>query len=51
MQLSPRTNVIIVAEGAREHYQLGFLEYLRFGTLSTLLTLAAGATVIYLIMG
>jgi len=33
---------IIVAEGAREHYHLGFVEYLRFGAASTLLTLAVG---------
>ncbi|MEZ4453547.1 MAG: anion transporter [Nannocystaceae bacterium] len=26
---------IIVAEGARDHYELGFFEYLRFGALST----------------
>jgi hypothetical protein len=33
---------LIVAEGARAHYDLGFVEYLRFGALSTLLTLAIG---------
>ncbi|MGE0713263.1 MAG: SLC13 family permease [Planctomycetota bacterium] len=33
---------IIVVEGAREHYDLGFWEYLRFGGVSTVLVLAAG---------
>jgi Na+/H+ antiporter NhaD/arsenite permease-like protein len=33
---------IIVAEGAREHYHLGFVEYLRFGAVSTVLALAVG---------
>lgn len=33
---------IIVAESAREHYDLGFTEYLRFGAVSTLAVLAAG---------
>lgn len=33
---------LIVAEGAREHHALGFFEYLRFGALSTALTLAIG---------
>ncbi len=33
---------IIVAEGARDHYTLGFFEYLRFGAVSTLLVLAIG---------
>ncbi len=33
---------IIVAEGAREHYTLGFGEYLRFGALSTVLVLVLG---------
>ncbi|GAB4291104.1 MAG: anion transporter [Myxococcota bacterium] len=42
---------IIVAEGAREHYQLGFLEYLRFGAVSTLLVLIIGVAVIYFVMG
>lgn len=31
---------IIVAERARDHHELGFLEYLRFGALSTVLVLA-----------
>jgi Na+/H+ antiporter NhaD/arsenite permease-like protein len=33
---------IIVAEGAREHYTLGFREYLRFGAISTIAVLTAG---------
>jgi Na+/H+ antiporter NhaD/arsenite permease-like protein len=33
---------IIVAEGAREHYELGFWEYLKFGAVSTTVTLALG---------
>ena len=33
---------IIVAERAREHYDLGFWEYLRFGAASTATTLALG---------
>lgn len=33
---------LIVAEGAREHHALGFFEYLRFGALSTAITLAIG---------
>jgi len=37
---------IIVAEGARKHYQLGFLDYLRFGLVSTVLVLAAGVPVV-----
>jgi Na+/H+ antiporter NhaD/arsenite permease-like protein len=41
---------IIVAERAKGHYTLGFFEYLRFGFVSTLLVLAAGVTVISLIM-
>jgi len=41
---------IIVAEGAKDHYTLGFLEYLRFGFVSTLLVLAAGVTVIHLLL-
>lgn len=39
---------IIVAEGARDHYHLGFMEYLRFGALSTLLTLAIGVPLLAL---
>jgi Na+/H+ antiporter NhaD/arsenite permease-like protein len=37
---------IIVAEGARSQYSLGFREYLRFGLVSTALVLAAGVAVI-----
>ena len=33
---------IIVAEGARDHYTLGFFEYLRFGAVSTTIVLAIG---------
>ena len=39
---------IIVAETAREHYSLGFCEYLRFGVVSTLVVLAAGVPVVWL---
>ncbi len=39
---------LIVAERAREHYELGFLEYLRFGVVSTLLVLIAGVPLIVL---
>jgi len=38
---------IIVAERAREHYTLGFMEYLRFGIPSTLVVLGVGVTLIY----
>ena len=41
---------IIVAERAKDHYTLGFFEYLRFGMVSTLVVLIAGVAVIYLIM-
>ena len=37
---------IIVAEGAKAHYDLGFFEYLRFGLVSTLLVLLAGVPLI-----
>lgn len=37
---------IIVAEGAREHHELGFLEYLKFGALSTAATLAVGVVML-----
>jgi len=37
---------IIVAEGARDHYELGFVEYLRFGAVSTLLALAVGVPLV-----
>lgn len=39
---------LIVVERAREHYDLGFFEYLRFGVISTLLTLAAGVPLVVL---
>lgn len=39
---------IIVAERARDHYRLGFFEYLRFGLVSTVLVMTAGvATIVY----
>lgn len=41
---------IIVAETARDHYSLGFFEYLRFGIVSTILVLAAGVALIRLVM-
>jgi Na+/H+ antiporter NhaD/arsenite permease-like protein len=41
---------IIVAEGAKSRYTLGFFEYLRFGLVSTLLVLAAGVTVLWLLL-
>lgn len=40
---------IIVAEGAKDHYALGFVEYLRFGLVSTLLVLAAGVPVVVIV--
>jgi Na+/H+ antiporter NhaD/arsenite permease-like protein len=40
---------LIVAEGAREHYSLGFREYLRFGAVSTVLVLLAGVPVLWLV--
>jgi Na+/H+ antiporter NhaD/arsenite permease-like protein len=40
---------IIVAEGARDRYTLGFLEYLRFGLVSTFCVLVAGVPVIVLV--
>lgn len=40
---------IIVAEGAKDHYTLGFVEYLRFGLVSTLLVLAAGVPVVWVV--
>jgi Na+/H+ antiporter NhaD/arsenite permease-like protein len=39
---------LIVVERAREHYELGFIEYLRFGAVSTVLVLAAGVPLIVL---
>jgi len=41
---------IIVAERARDHYSLGFMEYLRFGLPSTLLVLATGVTTLWCIL-
>jgi Na+/H+ antiporter NhaD/arsenite permease-like protein len=41
---------IIVAEGAKEDYTLGFFEYLRFGLVSTVLVLAAGVPLIWLMV-
>ncbi len=39
---------IIVAERARDHYRLGFFEYLRFGLVSTVLVMFAGvATIVH----
>ena len=39
---------IIVAEGARDRHDLSFLEYLRFGALSTAVTLALGVAALAL---
>jgi Na+/H+ antiporter NhaD/arsenite permease-like protein len=39
---------LIVAERARGHYELGFVEYLRFGLVSTLLVLLVGVPVVCL---
>lgn len=41
---------IIVAEGAKDRYSLGFFEYLRFGLVSTFFVLVAGVTVIRVVM-
>ncbi len=41
---------VIVAERARDHYALGFMEYLRFGIPSTILVLFAGVTTICFLM-
>ena len=40
---------LIVAERARQHYELGFVEYLRFGVCSTLLVLCVGVPLICLL--
>jgi Na+/H+ antiporter NhaD/arsenite permease-like protein len=40
---------IIVAETAREEYTLGFFEYLRFGFVSTVVALAVGVPVVFLV--
>jgi Na+/H+ antiporter NhaD/arsenite permease-like protein len=37
---------LIVAERARRHYELGFVEYLRFGVASTLVVLAVGVPIV-----
>jgi Na+/H+ antiporter NhaD/arsenite permease-like protein len=41
---------IIVAESAKKYYDLGFLEYLKFGFISTVAVLVVGVSTIYLIM-
>lgn len=41
---------IIVAERARDHYALGFMEYLWFGLVSTVLVMVAGVTVLWVLM-
>lgn len=41
---------IIVAEGAKSRYTLGFFEYLRFGLVSTLLVLAVGVAVLWVLI-
>ncbi len=40
---------LIVAERARQHYELGFMEYLRFGALSTIVVLVVGVPVVCLL--
>ena len=40
---------LIVAERARQHYELGFFEYLRFGVLSTAVVLAIGVPLVCLL--
>ena len=40
---------LIVAERAHPHHDLGFVEYLRFGAVSTLAVLLAGVPVVYLV--
>lgn len=42
---------IIVAERARDSYELGFLEYLRFGVVSTLAVLLVGVPLLVLLAG
>jgi Na+/H+ antiporter NhaD/arsenite permease-like protein len=42
---------IIVAETARDDYRLGYFEYLRFGFVSTILSLAAGVPLLWLTAG
>lgn len=41
---------IIVAESAKDHYELGFSEYLKFGFVSTVIVLVVGVGIIYLLM-
>lgn len=41
---------IIVAEGAKDRYSLGFFEYLRFGLVSTLLVLAVCVPLLWLLL-
>jgi Na+/H+ antiporter NhaD/arsenite permease-like protein len=41
---------IIVAESAKKYYELSFLEYLKFGLVSTVVVLLAGVSIIYLLM-
>lgn len=41
---------IIVAESAKNYYDLNFLEYLKFGLVSTIAVLVAGVSIIFLIM-
>jgi Na+/H+ antiporter NhaD/arsenite permease-like protein len=40
---------LIVAERARDHHELGFFEYLRFGLLSTLVVLLVGVPIVCLL--
>lgn len=40
---------LIVAERARQHHELGFFEYLRFGLLSTVIVLAVGVPIVCLL--
>lgn len=40
---------IIVAEQAREHYDLGYWEYLKYGAVSTILVLFVGVTILTLL--
>jgi Na+/H+ antiporter NhaD/arsenite permease-like protein len=42
---------LIVAEGARDEYPLGFWEYLKFGLPSTLLSLAVGVPLLWFLGG
>ena len=41
---------IIVAESAKKFYDLNFMEYLKFGFVSTIVNLIAGVSIIYFIM-